>query len=75
MACPFYGQCQQALMLGAGARLPPGVNLASVGNKPLQLLGVFIIDDLDFVFAKDTDLTPGSVPGFDPLLTPDFRSS
>jgi hypothetical protein len=50
---------QRALMLGTGAGLPARLDHAAVGDEPPQARDILIIDVLDAIGAKSTDLAPG----------------
>lgn len=49
------GDCQFALVPGAGADFAAGANLAAVGQVAAQLVAVLVVNDFVFIFAVNTD--------------------
>lgn len=53
---PLNRNGQQALVLGAGSRLPSWLDLAPVGNVPAEPPDILIVDGADLVHAEIADL-------------------
>src|SRR5581483_7857893 len=56
----LHGDGEAALVAGAGAGLPPGLDLAAVRDEAAELERVLVVDVLDLVDAEGADLAAAS---------------
>ncbi len=61
MACSFDGDRQRPLVLGAGALLSPGLDLASLRDVAAQAGQILVVDLANVVEAEGADLPPRGV--------------
>ena len=63
MPGPLQGHRKAALVLRAGSRLPPGLDLAPVRQVPAEAPDLLVINMIDLVYAEGADLATWRVSG------------